>query len=234
MIRYLASVLTAVSLSLLLVHSAQAQTDDTTTEVETEAEAETEVTPAPIAPNSSPEIRPRTPQPSSQVNSVPEKKSNYYGSSILMTDLTALGVGALAVATLSTSSSSGAVGGTLLVGAGLTYVLGGPIVHATHGNTGTAFGSFGLRLGLPVGGALVGGLIGGQMSQGCSGDFCELGGALAGGLVGFVGGMITASIIDISLLAYEDDPTSAAPRMTLVPAIDPKQGSASVNVQGIW
>jgi hypothetical protein len=234
MIRCLAlSVLAEVSLGVLLAGSAQAQAMDAQSEVATK----TGVTLAPVTLNSAPvAYYPQSAQSDTQVANRPEPKGAFYGYSILMTDLVALGVGALAVATISSSfpSSLGSAGGVLLVGSGLTYVLGGPIVHATHHKTRTAFGSFGLRLGLPVGGALVGAMVGVGSTQGCSVDSCGAGGIVEGGLVGFALGVVTASAIDIGVLAYEDVPKSTSPRFALVPAIDPKKGSASLIVQGIW
>ena len=88
------------------------------------------------------------------------------------------------------------------------FALGTPIVHAAHGHVGRAFGSLGLRIGLPLVFAILFGHSGcGDTDVPClaSGK-----GAVAGALVGAIG----ASAIDA--FWAEDEPAEDA-RVALVP-----------------
>lgn len=92
---------------------------------------------------------------------------------------------------------------TTLASMGLgTYLLGGPVVHAAHGNWGRALGSLGLRSGAPILGAVLGvGL------EDCKGsDAC----GLAGAAVGVTLGMGAAIAIDAAVLAHEEVPEESA------------------------
>lgn len=94
----------------------------------------------------------------------------------------------------------------LAITGGAGYALSGPIIHAAHENWTSAGVSLGLNLGLPVGMGLLG------MGLACAGDGCRdsfgLGGVI-GILFGGVLGMITASVIDVAVLSYEDAPAPA-------------------------
>jgi hypothetical protein len=97
------------------------------------------------------------------------------------------------------------------VGAGALGVsgmfFGGPIVHAAHGHWGRAGASFGLRVGAPFLGAILGGPLG---AGGKSGKH-----ALDGIVYAIFGaglGYVAAAVFDIAYLAYEDVP-EARPRM---------------------
>ena len=79
----------------------------------------------------------------------------WYGGSILAVDAIALSAGIAGIgAVVSDSSGVRDAGLPILIGAGLTYVLGGPIVHATHDRLGMTFASLGLRVGVPMGGCV--------------------------------------------------------------------------------
>jgi hypothetical protein len=101
----------------------------------------------------------------------------------------------------------------------LGYVAGGPTVHWAHGNVGKGFGSLGLRLGLPLGGLLLGvAMAGGSCGTGNSCD-----NAILDIVLGFGIGFIAAPIIDVAALAYDDAPpktpsaTLRAPALRLAP-----------------
>lgn len=97
------------------------------------------------------------------------------------------------------------MGGTIA-----TYVAGGPIVHAAHGNWVRALGSAGLRMGLPV----VGVLLGAALEDCTSGDFCGARGAT----IGLSTGIGVAVAFDAAVLAREtlrDEPV-ATPVVTPV------------------
>lgn len=114
------------------------------------------------------------------------------------------------------SPRGGDRGGVLLAAVG-SYLLVPPIIHLAHGRPGIAAASFGLRLGVPLGGALFG--VG--ASSGCGDGYCRL----AGAALGFVVGVVAASAIDAGALSNEkvDDGTTsedsaAAPARVRPPA----------------
>lgn len=127
-----------------------------------------------------------------------ETETEWYGYKIIGTDL---GGAALLIV--------GAKGESLPVAAiGIaTLAFGGPIVHVTHGNYGRAGASFGLR----TGGVLIGAVIGAGLTSKSDDTygFSALAGMAAGGLIGF----LTASIIDIAVIAREEKDLAATPRM---------------------
>jgi hypothetical protein len=126
----------------------------------------------------------------------PREVTNWYGWQTLTTDGAAFTL-AVAVAAVNEGGKP-VVGVTALA----TYLAGGPIVHAAHGNWGRAFGSLGLRLGAPIAGAFLGAAL-----EDCrGGDFCGFSGAA----VGLVVGMGTAIVLDAAVLAREkviEEPT---------------------------
>lgn len=76
------------------------------------------------------------------------------------------------------------------------YVLGGPIIHGTHGSFGRAAGSLALRVALPF--VAVGA---GMLIEDCSdgGEYC----GLTSLVIGIPVGMLAAIIVDASVLARE-------------------------------
>ena len=94
------------------------------------------------------------------------------------------------------------------------YALGGPVVHAAHGQWGRAGASLGLRLGAPTVGALGGYLVG---SASCARpDTSDVPCAAVGAGLGLLAGGAAAIILDAAVLAYEPE---AAPNLALVPVI---------------
>lgn len=100
----------------------------------------------------------------------------------------------------SSGSDSGNVVGVLSVSA---YVLGGPIVHAAHGNWEKPGGSLGLRLGAPVAGALGGILVG---SLACPPNDSDVPCLTVGGSIGLIAGAASAIIVDAAVIANEPEP----------------------------
>jgi hypothetical protein len=137
---------------------------------------------------------------------------------------------ALAVVIAGASASSGTV---VMAGFG-TYVFGAPTVHGIHRHVGKAFGSFGLRVGLPIGGFFVGYA---ATKKDCSNDestsdFCGLEG-VAGGALGMLVGMGAAIAIDSAVLAREDVPKRAASaRVELEPVLTLTPRFAGAGVRG--
>lgn len=125
----------------------------------------------------------------------PETRTETYRGSIAIADAAALGM-----------FIGGGLGESDVVGTAgiLTYVLGSPAVHVAHGNGVGAMASLGLRVALPVGGFAVGLAVGEQRckSDPSPGWFCGLGEAVLGGAIG----VVSASAIDIALLARTDVP----------------------------
>jgi len=158
------------------------------------------------------------------------EQKRWYGDAIIGTDAVALGLGVLGV-TLLKGGNADAAGASLFIGGGLTYFAASPIVHGMHGRSGAALGSVGLRLAVPIVGTYLGAALAG--AQHCGDESCQSRG-ITGGVVGFGFGMLAASIVDISLLAYEPKPNSTATQIALVPSIDPKRGSAGLNLVGAW
>ncbi|MGC4065094.1 MAG: hypothetical protein QM784_10705 [Polyangiaceae bacterium] len=167
---------------------------------------------------------PTTPSPSAHAQTAQSSPQRvWYGGTILGIDLLAASLVAVGVATSS---------GIVLLGSGLSYTLGGPVVHGMHHNAGKVGGSFGLRLGLPVVGGMIGALAGASASGGCSGEMCQLGSFAVGGAIGLGVGMITASALDLTLLAYDSPSHSASPQVALLPAIESEQARRQSDYPG--
>jgi hypothetical protein len=99
-----------------------------------------------------------------------------------------------------------------LTGVG-ALLLGGPLVHAAHGNHGSAAASLGLRVGGPLlgaaGGAALSSAFGGSGGESGAGRTINL---FLFSAVGAMVGYVAAATIDIAYVAREDDAT-ATPRM---------------------
>ena len=166
------------------------------------------------------------------------RDTRWYGWQTLISDGTSL----LLVPLLGTRIASGETVAYVAVGG---YLLGAPVVHLAHGRPGMAAASLGLRVVMPLAGALVGAGL-----ERCRGDLCGLGGALVGGALG----VISATVIDAAALTHEtvadeDEPRDArttstgrsathapAPKSVAVtPAIGPRSGGGfDVGVGGTF
>lgn len=149
------------------------------------------------------------------------ENASWYGWQTLITDGAALLAAPIAPA----------------AGVGL-YLVGAPLVHATHGRFGTAAGSFGLRLGAPLVGGVTGIVLWGLGSD-CGFDgpeLCGLGSVLYGA-VGAGLGVITAVTLDASLLAREPAPPQAkrTSAISFRPSASPRRdGGLDVGLGGTW
>lgn len=113
----------------------------------------------------------------------------------------------------------------LSVTGGLGYIFGGPIVHWAHGEVGRGFGSFGIRLGMPVLGAIL-------FSPLDSGDQPSGRGPSASA-AGFGLGMVGAVLMDVSLLTYERVPVKTKKRsLALQPTFAWSETTLSLGVAG--
>jgi hypothetical protein len=99
-----------------------------------------------------------------------------------------------------TSHQVTTAGGVIATLGACTYVFGAPLIHRAHRHPGAAWGSFGLRLGLPIAGLALGIVADG----GASGSHD------AGLLFGPLLGAIAATAIDVGTLAYDAPPEDAA------------------------
>jgi hypothetical protein len=179
--------------------------------------------------------------PRPAVDMQPKKvKEEWYGYQNLIVDgaATAMIFGPLLL-------DKGKPEGSIMLAGALTYIGGGPVVHWLHGNVGPGFGSFALRVGLPVTGAFWGAIGGAMLMPRSSSRGFETGAA-----VGFFAGMAGATILDAGLLAYEKgkdpeaydgDAAKAVPKspprgvgMRLVPQAAVLPGGGSVGVGGVF
>jgi len=146
-------------------------------------------------------MAPRIEEPEDQPESVPPpaKPRRWYGAPILLADGVAYGSILLAVKVEGTS------GVALPLGIG-TYLLAGPITHAVHRRWGRMGLSLAARAVLPLAGVTTGATSCNSDSD-CSSTLVLL----------TTGGMLAASIIDASVLAYEPiaDSVSVQPALSV-------------------
>jgi hypothetical protein len=155
------------------------------------------------------------------------KPTRWYGYEILAVD----GVG-VAVLIPALATTDGGMQTGFSIATGLTYGLGGPIVHFTHGQVLKGVLDIGMRLSLPIATGFLGGVIGASsyQPQSCTGGpaFCPLSNALdqigaeaEGILIGGLIGMGSAIAIDAAALAREPDGgSSRAPDAEPAPVRD--------------
>jgi len=147
-------------------------------------------------------------------------------------ELAALDASALAVGATGAwlaSNDSTASGNALAIAGFVTYAYGGPILHGFNRGTSHGFGSWGLRAGIPIVGALVGRATAGsceESGEGILGD-CFLHG-IEETAIGFAVGIPIAMVVDNVLLA--------GPRTTETPQvmIHLQDGSAGLSLGGAF
>lgn len=171
----------------------------------------------------------RAPRVNVTLASAPAER-RWYGWQILIPDLAGSllsGIGAFV---------PGTGGAALLITGSTVAFFGGPIVHWAHGHVGRGFASmFGLRLGLPLAGGLVGfglGSLGGSAGA-------ALGLGLGASLLA-----LTGIIVDIAALAYDEPASLAASARSSSPArtwavapfgtFDPIRGAAFAGISGTF
>jgi hypothetical protein len=124
-------------------------------------------------------------EPARRAHQEPERR--WYGWQIILTDGAAL-------ASLAAFSDGNGWADLALA----LYLGGGPVVHLAHQNPAQAGGSLGLRVLAPLGGALMGFLLSTIENPNCD---CSQGLVGVGG--GLVVGTLAASVVDITVLAYD-------------------------------
>lgn len=145
-------------------------------------------------------------------------KQTYYGWQILVSDAATVATSALLLGSLNDESI-----GQLNFATG--YLLGAPIIHAAHGNPGTAVGSLALRAGMPFVGAWVG-----CAAYYNEGEFL---GCLPGAALGMMIGMGGAIAIDSAALGYAD----AKPKQKtfeVLPSGSVSSTGATFGLQGVF
>ena len=161
----------------------------------------------PVVEAAAPPAQVEAPAPAGQVYA-PAKPATpqmtWYGWQTLIADGAAAGLLGLTLL-----SSDG--GGAELLGTAsfVTYLVGGPIVHWSHGHGWTGFGSLAARVGFPLGGALVGVLIGAAACGSSEDEFIPC--PVAFGAVGLLGGMVAAPVVDAAIIAREPVTPPAGP-----------------------
>lgn len=153
-----------------------------------------------------------------------EGSTPWYGWQTLLTD-------SASVAFFVVAAEEGS-SGVFFAGLG-TYLLGGPIVHAAHGEGRKAGMSFGLRLASPLLSAGTGYLIGDLACSDTSKNRefpCPAVFALAGYLAGFV----FASVLDASVLARQSESHSSRGTVRWVPSIAIDQAGAHLGLLGAF
>jgi hypothetical protein len=136
---------------------------------------------------------------------------------------------------LGTAGCLAAGGDNLCLVPALGYLVAGPVIHGTHGKAGRAFGSAGLRAGLPLAGAVLGAAVANCSDSDGKLDFCGLGETA----LGFLAGMATAIVID-AVWAYDEPPVERVARapsrpsfMTIAqPIASPTVGGATFGFAG--
>jgi hypothetical protein len=151
-------------------------------------------------------------------------RRTWYGWQTLSVDGASLGLALVSSAIYSSRGSSNDASAALGLAAGLGFSFGSGIVHFVHRNPGRGFASFGLRLGMPIAGAIVGAAV----TSGCDGYLCEKDGTGIGALIG-AGGAVA---LDAALFAYDD--RKPVPReATLSPLFVLTPGRALLGVGGV-
>lgn len=149
------------------------------------------------------------------------RKVDYYGWQILLTDVASVAAG------VAVGKDDHPDKGFAVFGGG--YVLGGPIVHLSHGNPGRAVGSLALRVGLPALGAWA--LFGPEPechdtpeTEGSCGEDV-IARAVGGTLLALVG-MTTASLLDWTVMGLSIEEVPVEPGLTLVPQVSAGGGGS--------
>jgi hypothetical protein len=140
-----------------------------------------------------------------------------------------LGADALAFGISFAALSSGS--GDVLIFAVPTYLLIAPAMHVSNDRSGHALTSFMMRVFLPASGFVLGNAIGKKLDEPCTAPCDSVhGGPGREAYIGFLGGLVTASLLDAIFLAKGDEPPKSRPSVTPVAA--PMQGGLAVGVAG--
>jgi hypothetical protein len=168
---------------------------------------------------------PLVPTPAREGSDAPATTRVFYGWQNLGVD--AASIALLAVSMDTDDDGAGKVGASLALGG---YLFGSPIVHAMHGNTGRALGSFALRLGVPIAlGALTWAVEDHPSCEGTEDVLCGLGAAVMPVYMGILGAGAVMLIDDFGM-AHAEQP--AAPVWT--PTVQASRGGMTFGLAGTF
>lgn len=158
---------------------------------------------------------------------------SWYGWQLLFSDVAALGM------TAAFAENSGVYLG------GATWALAPGVIHALHGNPGRGAASLGLRITLPVLGAVIGASGGNYQQctrQAADPDACD--NRLDEAVTGVLVGSVIAMLVDYSAFAWQTSDTSAPqpsqstallPKgTTIIPAVGTLKNGVSLGVSGTF
>jgi len=161
-------------------------------------------------------------------------RTRWYGWQTLGSDAIALALVPVAIVEGGDSSHKAAAAVVIAI-SGATYLFGAPLIHKLHHEEWTTtWYSFGLRVGLPLGGGIIGALAGIPLEQSCESnrnkngfdlDLCATDIAATAILGGAIG-VVSAIIVDAAAFAYEPV-VATAPQISFAPLIFP-HGSPTV------
>jgi len=144
------------------------------------------------------------------------RSGDWYGNELLWWTGGSILVGLIG-AGFTNSNEAIASGFSAMAALGLTFS--GMYVHAKYGYWGKAWGSLGLRAGLPFAGAMGGTLLGVVLTNGGLESILY-------GLLGAVLGVFTGHVIDVSVLAYHPGGT----KLSLMPYVDVSEEARSAGL----
>jgi len=151
------------------------------------------------------------------------KRKVWYSNYIYAVDGISLSLLILGAALSDSQSDTGENLGKLGVAG---YLLAAPIVHWTQGEVGSGFASFGLRMGLPTGGLLLG------AATCIAADYRNNDRCVALVALGALAGIITAPLVDAKVFAYKEVTEKTGLRLAPVFNVTPRQ--ASLGFGGSW
>ena len=118
----------------------------------------------------------------------------WYGYQTLIADGAMVALGSVGLAlkepTLTTVGTAG-------------YFLGGPVLHWAHGRAGTGFADLGLRVAFPIGGLIVGALVGAIAAPKNGSADKDASTILVATGIGAAAGLVAAVVFDAAILAEE-------------------------------
>ncbi|MEZ4219282.1 MAG: hypothetical protein R3B13_00045 [Polyangiaceae bacterium] len=166
----------------------------------------------------------------SEARLTPPPKREWYGWQIIVADVAS--VGSIVAGAFTRDETSAA----FLIGGFGGYVLAAPFVHVGNDERDHSTTSIGLRLGLPVGGGLVGGFVAPGISGCHRDDFGCVFATVAGTVIGGTVGAVTAMTLDAAVIAYHEEPSDGSPRTAqrVVPRLAASRSGFEVGVAAIF
>lgn len=147
----------------------------------------------------------------------------WYGWQTLLTD-----AAAVTLVSVGVRAKSGLLAGT----GAFSYAFGGSVVHGMHEHTYKALASFGVRIGAPILGFVLGAA---SADSNCAKTDYDCQDDLGPAFSGFLIGVLTASAFDAAILAHEDEKSKLDRSPVIIaPSVSLSRGSGSVGVVGVF